>query len=384
MNIPFYKPYLIGMESSFINEVLQIESFAGNGVFTKKCHTLLKNKYGFKHCFLTHSCSSALEMAALLCQLKEEDEVIVPSFSYTTTVSAFLKPGIRIRFADSSENSPHLSVDSIRKLINSRTKVIVVIHYGGSGYQIDAISQLANEHSIILVEDAAYAINSKYGNQYLGSFGHVSTFSFHQSKNIHSGEGGILVLNDENLLDKTLETWQEGTNKHRFDSGEINAYTWVSKGSSFQPSEVTSAFLYAQLKSIDSISDKRISQWNYYFEKLYPLAANNSLMLPEKNDNGHNGHIFYLKLGSEETRNDLLQILKGHKIYATFHYQPLHLSPFWLKNNSKITIPHAEKWSRQILRLPLYHTLSHQEQDMIIEMVFNFFSKRFSTVHKLG
>ncbi|MCL4155727.1 UNVERIFIED_CONTAM: hypothetical protein GTU68_021181 [Idotea baltica] len=251
--IPYNRPYKSGDELNLIRQAFEQENLGGDGVYTRLCQEKLEKQYGFAKCLLTHSCSAALEMAARICGFQKGDEVIVPSFAYVTTASAFAANGATLRFADSEPHRPHIDPQEIHQLINPKTKAIVIVHYAGAACNMDAIMELVTRHNIILIEDAAHAINVLHSGKYLGSFGHLSTFSFHETKNIHCGEGGLLAINDLSLLDKAVSIWHEGTNRQDFKKGLSAKYEWNNLGSSYQPSELTAGFLYAQLEQVNLV-----------------------------------------------------------------------------------------------------------------------------------
>ena len=300
MTIPFNKPYFTGKETDYIKEAVALGKISGNGCFTQKCHHFFEERYGFRKCLLTTSCTDALEMAALLCDIKPGDEVIVPSYTFVSSALAFVRAGAKIVFADSQKSHPNINVNVLEPLITSKTKAVVPVHYAGVACDMNEMMSLAKDYNLIVVEDAAQAIDSYYGNHPLGSIGHLATFSFHETKNIISGEGGMLVVNDERLIRRAEIIWEKGTNRAEFFRGEVNKYNWVDIGSSFLPSEITSAFLYAQLEHLDDIQSKRIELWNYYYNKLKPLEDAQLCQLPIIPDYAsNNAHIFYLILHSD-------------------------------------------------------------------------------------
>ena len=279
--IPFNKPYLSGKESSYLIEAVNSGKISGNGYFTKKCQHFFEERYGFKKTLLTTSCTYDLEMAAILLDLQPGDEVIMPSYTFVSTANAFILRGARIRFADSGTNNPNIDADRIEELITSKTKAIVVVHYAGVACDMDRIMGLANKHDLFVVEDAAHAIDSHYNDKPLGSIGHLAAFSFHETKNIISGEGGMLVINDDQFIRRAEIIWEKGTNRSAFFRGEIDKYSWVDIGSSFLPSEIVSAFLYAQLENLDDIQATRRSKWEYYEKQLQPLVRKGLVDIPK-------------------------------------------------------------------------------------------------------
>ena len=292
--ITFNKPYLTGKETAYICEAVRMMQLSGNGEFTKRCQSFFEKKYGFKKCLLTTSCTDALEMAAMLCNLQKGDEVIVPSYTFVSSALAFVREGAKIVFADSMSENPNIDANQIEALITPRTKVIVPVHYAGVACDMDAIMNIAEKHNLIVVEDAAQAIDSYYKGRLLGTIGHLSTFSFHETKNIISGEGGMLCINDERFTARAEIIWEKGTNRAKFFRGEIDKYNWVDTGSSFLPSEIIAAFLWAQIESMEQIQQKRKSLWKKYYELLSPLTENGKIKLPQIPDYAtNNGHLFY-------------------------------------------------------------------------------------------
>ncbi len=313
-------------------------------------------------------------MAATLCEFGEGDEVIVPSFGYVTTASAFHARGAKVVFADSDPNRPHISAETIKRQLSPKTRALVIIHYAGMACDMEAIMTLVKQHKLILIEDCAHAINAYYQDKPLGSFGHLSTFSFHETKNIHCGEGGLLVVNTPEWVSKAENAWQEGTNRTEFKKGLTDKYEWVSLGSSYQPSELSAAFLYAQLEHLEQIHRQRLSLWSGFYDALKPLEEAGFIYLPLVNDPGYNGHIFYLQCRSKAERDALIHYLTKNGIMAIFHYLPLHLSPYWLSQHTARQLPYAKAWSDRILRLPLYYSLNTDNQQYITDQTKRFFS----------
>ena len=273
MNIPFNKPHLTGKEAHYMYQAVAEGKLSGNGVFTKRCQHFFEERYGFKRCLLTTSCTDALEMAAILCDIQPGDEVIVPSYTFVSTALAFVRAGAKIMFADSMQSNPNIDAEKIESLITPRTKAIVPVHYAGVACDMDRIMEIANKHNILVVEDAAQAIDSYYKGRPLGSIGHLSAFSFHETKNIIAGEGGMLCINDERFIRRAEIIWEKGTNRAEFFRGEVNKYGWVDTGSSFLPSEVIAAFLWAQFENLYEIQSRRKHLWELYYTHLSPLAS---------------------------------------------------------------------------------------------------------------
>lgn len=364
--IPLHRPYISDKTISFIEEAIQEGKLSGNGRFTYQCQDFFEKRYNFKKCLLTNSCTSALEMAALLIDIQPGDEVIVPSFSYVSSVNPFVMQGAKIVFSDSEVATPNLDIAKLSSLITSRTKAIVVVHYAGISCDMDAIMDLANEHDIFVIEDAAHSQGSYWKDKPLGGIGHLGAFSFHATKNLTSGQGGLLIINSDKFIDRAEVLWEKGTNRKEFIRGDVDKYEWCDIGSSFYPSEITAAFLWAQIQSIDELAKKREEQWSYYAENLKDVSG---IETPKISDNAnHNAHLFYAKILSKKLRDELIQVLNNKKIGATFHYLALHQSPFW-KGNKVEGLENAEVWENQIIRLPLYYDLSIEEQDFIIETI---------------
>ena len=360
------KAFLTGREAEYIKQALEQQT-SGNGTFTKKCHRFFQEKYGFRKTLLTPSCTAALEMAAILMDIRPGDEVIVPSFTFVSSANAFVLRGAKIVFADSQPNHPNLDPENIERHISSRTKAIVVVHYDGMAVDMDQVMEIANRNNLYVVEDAAQAVDAYYKNKPLGGIGHFGCFSFHDTKNIVCGEGGLLVINDEKFFPRAEIVWEKGTNRSAFIRGEVDKYGWVDIGSSFLLSEVTAAFLYAQLEEIDQIQRKRKEIWNYYWDNLNALVGEFSVELPQVPAFAdHNAHIFYMICSSTEQRDGLTKNLKKAGIQAFFHYPPLHLSKFHLQSHRPENLPNASRYSEQLIRLPVYAGLTREDQDFVI------------------
>ena len=373
--IPFNKPYFSGRELKYLEEVCHSTTMSGNGDFTKKCHTFFEQKYGFKKCLLATSGTDALEMCAMLCNLKPGDEVIVPSYTFVSTALAFLREGAKVVFADSSAENPNMEVEQIEPLINEKTKVIAVVHYAGVACDMDAIMALAEKYNLLVVEDAAHCIDSFYKGRALGSIGHLGAFSFHETKNISSGEGGMCVINDERFIRRAEIIWEKGTNRAEFYRGMVNKYGWVDMGSSFLPSEFNAAYLWAQLEQLDDIQGKRKHIWNRYFEGLNGKIGNEVKLpyIPEYATN--NAHMFYLLCPSLEYRTALMKFLKENDVQTTFHYLPLHSSKFYEKKHDGRELPNCDRYGDTLVRLPLFYELSDMEIDKIVKLIIEFCNK---------
>lgn len=369
--IPFNNPYCSGRELKYIEEVCHSNTMSGNGQYTKKCHAFFENKYRFKKCLLTTSGTDALEMCAMLCALNPGDEVIVPSYTFVSTALAFLREGANVVFADSGNDNPNITLDNIKPLINDKTKVIVVVHYAGVACDMDSIIELANEHNIIVVEDAAQAIDSFYKGRPIGCIGHLAAFSFHETKNISCGEGGMLVVNDERFISRSEIIWEKGTNRAEFYRGMVNKYGWCDMGSSFLPSEFNAAYLWAQLEQLDDIQQKRKHIWKKYDEAFRGHLIN-GILIPEVPEYAtNNAHMYYLLCPSLEYRTSFMNYLKNNGVQTTFHYQPLHLSAYY-QNKRGQCLPNSERYGDTLVRLPLYFELSDDECKTICELIVNY------------
>lgn len=362
--IPFNKPYLTGTETDHIKKAVEKGHISGNGFYTKKCQHFFEQRYGIKKTLLTTSCTDALEMAAILLNIKEGDEVIMPSYTFVSTANAFVLRGAKIVFCDSRKDHPGIDEDLIEGLITKNTKAIVPVHYAGVACDMEKIMSIAQKYNLRVVEDAAQAIDSYYtfsdGTiKALGSIGCLATFSFHETKNIISGEGGLLAINDESYIARAEIIWEKGTNRSAFFRGEINKYGWVDIGSSFLPSEIVAAFLWAQLENLDLIQTRRKEIWNRYNNALE--KANLRLPnLPKYATN--NAHMFYLVCDSSEQRSNLINSLKKEGILSVFHYISLHKSDFYEKLHDNRNLPFSDHYTETLLRLPLFFELTEEEQ----------------------
>lgn len=374
--IPFNKTYQTGSEIKYIHEVLASGKLAGNGEFTKKCQNWFEQRYGFKKSILTTSCTDALEMCAILIGIKEGDEVIVPSYTFVSTAIAFVRQGAKIVFADSYADNPNIDADKIESLITAKTKAIVPVHYAGVACDMDKIMEIAKKYQLYVIEDAAQAIDSFYTGKdgvkkALGSIGHLGAFSFHETKNIISGEGGLLTINDEQFIRRAEIIWEKGTNRAEFFRGEVNKYGWVDTGSSFLPSELIAAFLWAQLEQIDVIQAKRIGLWNRYYELLSKLDLK-EIQLPQVPDYAtNNGHLFYIVTKNIESRNQLIQRMKENGFHAVFHYLSLHNSDYYKEQYAGDALENSDKFTDCLLRLPLFYDLQESDIEQLIENCLN-------------
>lgn len=354
-------------------EAVNTGKLSGNGLFTQKCQRFLEEKYGFKKAFLTSSCTDALEMAAILCDIQPGDEVIMPSYTFVSTANAFVLRGAKIVFADSMADNPNMDAEKIEALITNKTKAIVPVHYAGVACDMEKIMSLAKKHNLPVVEDAAQAIDSYYtfsdGTQKaLGSIGHLAAFSFHETKNIISGEGGMLTISDDRFTHRAEIIWEKGTNRSSFFRGEVDKYGWVDVGSSFLPSEITAAFLWAQLEQLDQIQNARKEIWNAYYTGLKTWANENQVGLPQIPDYAtNNAHMFYLVCPNIEFRDALIAKLKAENVHAVFHYQSLHKSPFYTAKHNGRELPESDRYTDCLVRLPMWAGL---ENPKIIENIY--------------
>ncbi len=375
--IPFNKPYLTGKENHYIYQAVLSGKISGDGIFTKRAHEFFEQRYGFKKCLLTTSCTDALEMAAILLDIKEGDEVIIPSFTFVSTANAFVLRGAKIVFADSYSDNPNIDADKIEALITPKTKAIVPVHYAGVACDMSKIMELANKYKLFVVEDAAQAIDSFYNGKPLGSIGHLAAFSFHETKNIISGEGGMLVINDDRFVKRAEIIREKGTNRSAFFRGEVDKYGWVDVGSSFLPSDIIAAFLFAQLENIDEIQAKRKQLWDRYYLNLEPLCKKGKLKFPAlPNYASNNAHMAYVVCGSLNERQGLIQALKEENIMAVFHYLSLHKSPFYSNKHQGGVLVHTDYFSDCLLRLPLYFELTEQDINRITTVINRFYENR--------
>jgi dTDP-4-amino-4,6-dideoxygalactose transaminase len=378
--IPFNKPFLTGKETHYIYEAVQSGKISGNGIFTKKCQSFFEEKYGFKKTLLTTSCTDALEMAAILANIAPGDEVIIPSYTFVSTAIAFVRQGATIIFADSYDNNPNMDASKIEQLITSKTKAIVPVHYAGVACDMELIMNLAKKYNLIVIEDAAQAIDSYFTfsdgtKKALGTIGHLSAFSFHETKNIISGEGGLLGINEEKYAERAEIIWEKGTNRSQFFRGEVNKYGWVDTGSSFLPSEIIAAFLWAQLENLDAIQNKRLTLWHKYYELLKPLQEKFHFKMPIIPSYAtNNAHMFYIVFEKPEYRIAVIDFLKSKSINPVFHYLSLHNSEFYREKHDGRVLINSDNFTECLLRMPMYYDLKTEDIQYIIEQLnlFNF------------
>jgi dTDP-4-amino-4,6-dideoxygalactose transaminase len=372
-SIPFNKPYLTGNELVYMQASLTSGHLSGNGHFTRQCERFFEERFGIAKALLTTSCTDALEMSALLMNLQPGDEVIMPSFTFVSTANAFLLRGARIVFADSRSDQPNIDVSQLEALITEKTKAIVVVHYAGVACDMDALLALTQRHNLFLVEDAAHAIDAYYKGKPLGSFGHLATFSFHETKNIICGEGGLLAINDPTLIERAEIIREKGTNRAAFFRGQVDKYTWQDIGSSFLPAEYIAAFLWAQLESLEDIQAKRLSIWQQYDRLLRPLETKGLLQLPViPAEASNNAHMYYLVCRNLDERTQLIDGLKRASISAPFHYLPLHSSPYYAPHHDGRELPQTQRYADCLVRLPLYYELTPNDVQRVAETVITF------------
>lgn len=376
MKIPFNIPFISGNEVTYLNEVISEKVFSSPGIFAKKCENELSNITGCTNIRLTTSCTSALELAALAIEIKHGDEVILPSFTFVSSANAFALRGAKLVFVDINSKTMCLDESLLEKAITPKTKAVVLVHYAGLTENIEKVVELCKTHRIFLIEDAAQSIDSYYKNQHLGTFGDVGCFSFHDTKNIHCGEGGAILINNKNLVKKVDVILEKGTNRADFLAGKIDNYTWQSLGSSYGLSEINAAFLYAQLQELKNVTKKRKELYELYRKNLLPLKQKGFIDFPES-ENKHNAHIFFIKVENKKVRDKLINHLKESGISAYFHYSPLHLSEMG-KQYQFVSSGNdfSEAESERIVRLPLFYGLTENDVELVCSRVKQFFEVR--------
>lgn len=372
--IPFNTPFASGEELQRISEAIADKKLSGNGHFTRQVTSFFKTNYEFENTFLTTSCTAAIQMIAIALQLKKGDEIIIPSYTFSSTPNPFLINGAKVIFADSEPNHPNISVESLLSKITPQTKAIMVVHYGGYACDIEKIQAICREKNIILIEDAAQCIDAYYKGKPLGSFGDFSVFSFHETKNIHCGEGGLLVVNKEDYIDTMHTIWNYGTNKKAFLSGEVDSYEWTGIGLSFCMSEINAAYLYAQLLKIKDVTQKRKELWETYYSILLPLARSGKIELPVIDGNESSYHTFYLIPKDRDSYLQLQKHLITNFILAVQHYYPLHESKFAKEQGINYSLPQASKFGQRLLRLPLFYDLTKEQTNHICNKIFEFYA----------
>lgn len=373
--IPFNKPFLTGKESHYLYDAVNTGKLSGNGKYTQLCQNFFMEKYRFGKCLLTTSCTDALEMAAILINIEPGDEVIMPSYTFVSTANAFVLRGAKIVFADSRKDHPGMDENSIEALVTERTKAIVPVHYAGVACDMDIIMDVAAKHGLFVIEDAAQAIDSYYTGRdgvkrALGSIGHMAAFSFHETKNIISGEGGMLAINDLRFADRAEIIWEKGTNRSAFFRGEVDKYGWVDVGSSFLPSELISSFLWAQLENLDKIQAQRKMHWDFYYKHLKSWSIDNNVQLPSiPTFSTSNAHMFYLVFENSIQRAAMIEKLRSTNIYAVFHYLSLHKSPYYTEKHDGRNLELSDYYSDCLVRLPMYFELEVEQLQHIVNTV---------------
>jgi dTDP-4-amino-4,6-dideoxygalactose transaminase len=373
-NIPFNRPSFEGNEQMYIAQAIANGHISGDGQFTKRCHTLLEQIMNVPKVLLTTSCTHALELSALLIEHDQGDEVIVPSFTFVSTVNAFVLHGYRPVFIDIRQDTLNMDEAQLERLISTHTKAILPVHYAGVGCEMDVIMEIAEHHGIAVVEDNAHGLFGKYKGKYLGTFGCLAAQSFHETKNFTCGEGGALIISDPKYIERAEIIREKGTNRSRFFRGQVDKYTWVDIGSSYLPSDMLAAFLYAQLEARDQIQVKRRRIWEYYYSNLQGWAGKNGIRLPFIPSHCEQTyHMFYIILPSLEQRQALIAHLKARSIMAVFHYLPLHLSDMGRRFGGKPgQCPVTEDISDRLLRLPFYNSLTEKDQARVVDSICSF------------
>lgn len=377
MKIPFNKPFLAGNEIDYIIEAVKSGKISGDGDYSKKCQLFFETNYGFKKTLLTTSCTDALEMTSLLCDIAPGDEVILPSYTFVSTANAFALRGAKLVFADSMDDLPNIDPGEIEKLITPRTKAIVVVHYGGIACMMDEIMSIALKNNVFVIEDAAQAIDSYYKGKALGSIGDLAAFSFHETKNVICGEGGMIAVNRENMIKRAEIIREKGTNRAAFFRAEVEEYNWVDIGSSFLPSEINAAYLWGQLEHLGEIQEKRLLLWNTYFNRLKHLEESGLIELPViPGYAANNAHIFYFITRSQDERTELAEFLRQNDVIAVFHYLSLHRSPYYAKKHGKRKLPNADKYTDTLLRLPLFFEMNLEMVERVVTLIEEFYNKK--------
>lgn len=376
--VNFNVPPFVGKETEYISQAITNRKICGDGEFTKKCHAIFEEMTGSKKALLTTSCTSALEMAAILAEIKEGDEVIMPSFTFVSTANAFVMRGAKIVFVDIRPDTMNIDENLIEAAITEKTKAIVPVHYAGVACEMDKICEIAKKHNLFIIEDAAQAVMSSYNGKALGTFGEFGCFSFHETKNYSSGEGGAILVNKDKYIERAEIIREKGTNRSKFHRGQVDKYTWVDLGSSYLPSELNAAYLLAQLEEKEKINNNRLDSWRLYYKLLSPLAEKGIIELPHIPQACiHNAHMFYIKAKDIKERSELIQHLKENGIAAVFHYIPLHSSPAGLKfgrfhGEDKFTT----KESDRLLRLPMYYGLAKEDINTAVNAVYSFYKNK--------
>ena len=382
--IDFNKPPYVGNELEYIRQAVENRKICGDGPFTKRCNAWLEERFHAQKALLTTSGTTALDMAMLLCELKPGDEVILPSFTFSSTATAAVLAGARLVFVDVRPDTMNIDETKIEAAITERTKVIVVMHYAGVACEMDTIMDLARRHGLMVVEDAAQGVMSTYKGRALGTIGDFGCYSFHETKNYSMGEGGALIINNEAYNERAEILREKGTNRSKFFRGQVDKYTWVDFGDSYLPSELNAAYLWAQLEQADAINENRLATWNAYDEAFAPLKAQGKLELPViPEDCVHNAHMYYLKLKNLQERTAFINYMKENDVHTVFHYVPLHSAPAGLKfGRFAGEDVYTTKESERLVRLPLYYGLAQEDLEKVIRLVYDFFAYEGEPVHR--
>lgn len=374
---PFHIPYQAKDTAEHVLSAINSRQTAGNGPYTKQCQTFFENEFGFEKCLLTTSCTDALELGAMLVNIGPGDEVIFPSYTFASGAQAFIRQGAIPVFADSEINHPNINVDKIESRISERTKAIVVTHYAGVSCNMHDIMSIAKKHDLKVIEDAAQCIDAFYQDRPLGGIGHFGAISFHQTKNIQCGEGGLACINDPELIERAEVLWEKGTNRLAFFRGQVDKYNWIDVGSSFLPSDIIAAYLFAQLGEIETVTKNRLDIWNRYYGGLSELESAYGIQLPTfRSDSQHNAHIFYLTCRSLNERTELIRFLKQNGHNAYFHYQALHQSPYFAPKHDGTILSNANRFSDMLVRLPIYPGISQTTIDDIISLIYQYYKSK--------
>ena len=375
MRIDFNKPLVTGHELKYIQQAMNNLKLSGDGPFTQKCTTWFEEQVKCTKALLTTSCTHALEMAAILAGIGPGDEVIMPSFTFVSTANAFVLRGARIVFVDIRPDTMNINERLIEEAITEKTKAIVPVHYAGVACEMSTIMDIADCYDLLVIEDAAQGVMSRYDDKYLGTIGHFGCYSFHETKNYTCGEGGALIINDERFIERAEIIREKGTNRSKFHRGQVDKYTWLDIGSSYLPGELNAAYLYAQLEMADEINLNRLDSWNQYYDALKPLAASGFLDIPYIPELcAHNAHMFYIKVKDIDERSDLIEFLRANGVYTVFHYIPLHSSPAGIRwGRFHCHDNYTTKESERLLRLPMYYGLAKHEIQMVTRLISKFF-----------
>ncbi len=376
--IGFNIPPVIGTEEKYVKQAIEAHKICGDGEFTKKCKEWMENKFNAEEVLLTTSCSSALEMSALLADIKPGDEVIMPAFTFVSTANAFVLRGAKVVFVDIRPDTMNIDENLIEAAITDKTKAIVPVHYAGVACEMDKILEIAKKHNLLVIEDAAQGVMAKYKDKYLGTIGDIGCYSFHETKNYSSGEGGAVVFKDNRYTEMAEIIREKGTNRSKFFRGQVDKYTWVECGSSYLPSDINAAYLWAELEQADKINDNRLATWNYYNENLKILEDEGYIQRPHiPEECKHNAHMYYIKAKDLEERTNLIKYLKENGVQAVFHYIPLHTAPAGIKyGRFNGEDKYTTKESDRLLRLPMYYNLKKEDAEKVVQTIKDFYTKK--------